>query len=366
MKKPIVRQVNAPPEVLEDIRQLILQARNRMARAVNSQIVNAYWNIGRLIVEEEQKGSATASYGEQLIERLAERLTKEFGNGFSTTNLMYFRQFYLKFQIPHAVREDFTEPIPHAPREVFPELLHTVRGELTWTHYRLLLKVKDHDAIEFYMEEAISQDWSTRALERQINSLYYERLLGQGNKNEVKNEAVQKTQTLMDTPAGLIKNPYVFEFLGLGTDGANLEKEVENALIGNLSKFLIELGKGFAFVARQKHLRTETKDFFIDLVFYNYILKCFVLVDLKIGELSHQDIGQMDMYVRLYEEKYRGESDNPTIGIILCTEKDETIVKYSVLKENKRLFASRYQLYLPTEEELKQELSRWEQTNPLR
>lgn len=342
------------PDLLNDIRQLINESRSKIARSVNSLIVIAYWKIGERIVLEEQKGSATASYGERLIETLASNLTREFGNGFSATNLMYFRQFYLKFQIPHAVREEFPG-----------QILHAVSEELSWTHYRLLLKVKDPDAVEFYLREAVAQDWSTRALERQINSLYYDRLLSSGDKKPVLHEAGRATSSMKDTPAALIKNPYVFEFLGLPADGANIEKDVENALIANLSNFLIELGKGFAFVARQKHVRTDTKDFFIDLVFYNYILKCFVLIDLKIGELTHQDIGQMDLYVRLYEDKFRSETDNPTVGIILCTEKDETIVKYSVLSESRQLFASKYLLYLPTEEELKEllrhERSLWEQ-----
>jgi len=229
---------------------------------------------------------------------------------------------------------------------------------LTWTHYRLIMRLENPSARDYYMQEAAEQNWSTRALERQINSLYYERLLTSRNKAPVVEEMQEKTAILAQTPQDFIKDPYVLEFLGMPDSMQFRESDLEQAIIDNLKDFILELGKGFAFVARQKRITTETSDFYIDLVFYNYLLKCFVLIDLKTGKLTHQDIGQMDMYVRLFEDKMRTESDNPTIGLLLCTEKDEIIAHYSVLKESKQLFASKYRLILPTEEELKAELER--------
>lgn len=230
-----------------------------------------------------------------------------------------------------------------------------LRPELGWTHYRLLMRVENEKARDYYLNEAIAQNWSTRALERQINSFYYERLLSSKKKKEVEDEAKNNTDALAASPEDFIKDPFVLEFLNLSPDNRFLEKDLEQAIIQNLQKFILELGKGYAFVAQQKHLRAGD-DFYIDLVFYNYILKCFVLIDLKVGKLTHQDIGQMDTYVRWYEENEKGAGDNPTLGIILCSEKNETIVKYSVLKDNRQLFASKYKLYLPTEEELAKEV----------
>ncbi|MCB0596619.1 MAG: DUF1016 domain-containing protein [Lewinellaceae bacterium] len=317
----------------QNIRQLIEQARHRTYRVVNAAMLHTYWNIGRLIVEEEQEGSAKAVYGKNLIPSLSRQLTQDFGKGFNTTNLKYMRQFYLSFPKGHAVRD-----------------------ELTWTHYRLLLKVQNDNARDFYIAEAIENQWSTRQLERQVNSFYYERLLSSQNKRPVVEEAEDNNRKLQ--PEDFIKDPYVWEFLNLEPHKSFLEKELETALISKLQAFLLELGKGFSFVARQQRLSTESKHFYIDLVFYNFYLKCFVLIDLKIGELTHQDIGQMDMYVRYYEDNRKVEGDNPTIGIILCSEKDEAIVRYSVLEESRQLFASRYLTYLPTEEELARELER--------
>jgi len=238
---------------------------------------------------------------------------------------------------------------------LFP-IRDTLCHELSWSHYRNLLRLKNPKAREFYIEETVTNGWSVRVLNRQINSLYYERLLSSSDRKEVINEMREKTKEL--APEDFLKDPYILEFVQLKDNKKYLESELEETLIDKLNEFLLELGKGFAFVARQKRISTETKHFYVDLVFYNYLLKCFVLIDLKVAELSHQDIGQMDMYVRLYEDKYKSEDDNPTIGLILCTDKDQTIVKYSVLNENKQLFASKYMLYLPTEEELKAELER--------
>jgi len=322
-------------EFYESVADVLRAARGKAYRAINIVMVEAYWNVGRMIVEEEQQGKARAEYGQALLSNLALRLTADFGKGFSERNLRNFRQFYLYFPIRHALR-----------------------AELTWTHYRLLMRVEKPEARAWYMKEAAEQNWSVRALDRQINSLYYERLHMSRNKKTVIEEMQQKTAPLAPEPRDFIKDPYVLEFLGLKDNPDFRESDLEQAIIGKLQAFMLELGKGFAFVARQQRISTETKYFFVDLVFYNYLLKCFVLIDLKTGELAHQDIGQMDMYVRLYEDKYKSPDDNPTIGIILCTDKDETVVKYSVLKENKQLFASKYKLYLPSEKELIEEIER--------
>ena len=298
-------------------------------------MVQAYWNIGKLIIEEEQKGESKAEYGKQLILELSSKLSKDFGKGFGIANLKNFRQFYLTFPKSYALR-----------------------SELTWTHYRLLMRVKNSKARLFYIEESISQNWSSRALDRQISSFYYERILSSKEKLPVKQESIEKTKKLQVQPKDLIKDPYILEFLDIKQDINYLEKELEQGLIDKLQQFLLELGKGFCFVARQKRITTESSHFYIDLVFYNYLLKCFVLIDLKTSKLTHQDIGQMDMYVRLFEDKIKPAEDNPTIGIILCAHKEETVVKYSVLNDKKNLFASKYQLYLPTEKELKLEIER--------
>lgn len=352
-------------DFFESVAEILRAARTHAHRAVNFAMVEAYWTIGRMIVEEEQRGEERAGYGTQLIQRLSERLASEFGSGFGVTNLAYFRQFYLAFPIFHAVRgkSAAVDPVPDvAPKKrqspkALP-ILSALRRELTWTHYRLLMRVEKPAARAWYLTEAAEQNWSTRALERQIHSLYYERLLITQDRAPVIEEMREKTATLAPQPADFIKDPYVLEFLGIPDAHKFRESELEQAILGKLQAFMLELGKGFAFVARQQRIGTETKDFFVDLVFYNYLLKCFVLIDLKTGELTHQDIGQMDMYVRLYEDTVKGPEDNPTVGIILCTERDHTVVKYSVLKDSKRLFASRYKLVLPTEEELRAEIER--------
>jgi predicted nuclease of restriction endonuclease-like (RecB) superfamily len=315
-----------------EIKAILTEARQSAYRAVNFAMVIAYWEIGKRIVENEQAGEAKAVYGQGLLKELSQNLTADFGKGFDQSNLRYMRLFYQVFPIRDALRH-----------------------ELGWTHYRLLLKVENEKRRSYYLHEAIAQNWSTRALERQINSFYYERILSSKKSKEVTAEAKNATDALAARPEDFIKDPYVLEFLHLSTDNRFLEKDLENAIINNLQQFILELGKGYAFVAQQKHIRAGD-DFYIDLVFYNYILKCFVLVDLKLGKLTHQDIGQMDTYVRWYEENEKGTGDNPTLGIILCSEKAETIVKYSVLKDSKQLFASKYKLYLPTEKELIKEV----------
>ncbi len=359
------------------IRELILEARSTISRTVNFVTVVQNWEIGHMIVEDEQGGEAKAEYGKYVIKELSAKLSAEFGKGYSEQMLMYCRQFYNAFPISHALRgklyvsELQPNSIPHAVRgESSVEIWNAVRSkshplyqvispQLTWTHYKILLKIENLKAREFYMRESVLNNWSYRALDRQVNSLYYERLLSSKEKEPVIAEMREKTKDLQ--PEDVLKDPVILEFLQLKENRHYLETEVEQALIDKLNEFLLELGRGFAYVARQRRISTESKHFYIDLVFYNYLLKCFVLIDLKAGELTHQDVGQMDMYVRLYEDQYKAPDDNPTIGLILCTKKDETIVKYSILSENKQMFAAKYRLYLPSEEELRAEIEREKQ-----
>lgn len=321
--------------LLGSLAELIRQARQQAVRAVDVIQVKTCWEIGRHIVEFEQGGEARAAYGKKLLPTLAERLRAEFGKGFDERNLRHMRAFYQAFPIWNALRT-----------------------ELSWTHYRTLLKVDSDSARQWYMNEAVTQNWSTRALERQIGTLYYERLLASQDRAAVEQEAASNLQALGKSPREFVRDPVLLEFLGLPNAGALLESQLEQALIDQLQGFLLELGKGFAFVGRQQRISTESKDFYVDLVFYNYLLKCFVIFDLKRGELTHQDIGQMDMYVRMYDDLKRGPDDNPTVGIILCAQKDASIVRYSVLNGSEQLFASKYKLVLPTEEELRAELDR--------
>jgi predicted nuclease of restriction endonuclease-like (RecB) superfamily len=312
----------------------IEQARGQLRQAVNSIIVQSYWEIGRLIVEDEQQGESRAEYGKQQLQQLSQQLTERLGKGFDITNLRKMRTFYQAFPIRDALRL-----------------------ELSWTHYRTLLRIDNPQARDWYLHETITQSWSARALERQIGTLYYERLIASQNKALVEQEAQMNTQPLAETAKDYLRDPYILDFLNL-QDKTYQESELEQAIINNLQQFLLELGKGFAFVERQQRIRFDDEDFYIDLVFYNFKLKCFLLVDLKLGKLKHQDVGQMDTYVRLYDEQRKGSDDNPTIGLVLCSEKSEAVVKYSVLAEQKQLFAARYLPYLPTEEELKRELER--------
>jgi len=353
--------------IYDSIRSVLEESRKRVVRNVNFEMVAAYWKIGEIIVEEEQKGKERAEYGKYLLKELSKKLVVEFGAGFDETNLKRMRLFYTSFPISAALRHQLENGKKgHALRDQLEqstkedavrfELASKLRPELSWTHYRLLLKIKDEKIRKWYMNEAADNGWSTRVLERQINSFYYERLLKSKDKTLVKKNAEEKAAKL--SPENILKDPYVLEFLDLKEKAVYREADLEQELIDKLHDFLLELGKGFSFVARQKRIVTGDEDFYVDLVFYNYILKCFVLIDLKIGKLTHQDIGQMDMYVRMYEDKFKVKGDNPTIGIILCSAKNETVVKYSVLSENKQLFASKYQLYLPTEDELAEQINR--------
>jgi len=313
-----------------DIKKILESARAKAYYAVNFAMVEAYWNIGKSIVDK-QGGSGRAEYGTNLLKELAKQLTIDFGKGFTITNLSYMRQFYLAFQNYHSLRD-----------------------ELSWTHYRYLLKVENEKARQFYLDECAKSNWSTRQLERQINSFFYERLLSSKEQEPVKNEifSLEKNIKAQD----VIRDPYVLEFLGLTQSPSFFEKDLEQALIEHLQKFLLELGRGFSFVARQKRITFDGRHFFIDLVFYNYILKCFVLIDLKIADLKHQDLGQMQMYVNYYTREMKNEGDNPPIGIVLCADKSESVVRYTLPEDNNQIFASKYKLYLPTEDELKREL----------
>lgn len=323
-----------PENLFIAIAKVIDQARQQVKQTVNQQMVLAYWHIGRLIVEQEQHGQERAEYGKQQLEQLSKRLKTDFGKGFDITNLRNMRRFYLSFPI-----------------------WETLSLELSWSHYNLLARLENPRAREWYMREAKQQSWSVRALERQIGVLYYERLLASKDKQPVEHEAQKKTQQLLESPQDYLRDPYILDFLNL-QDKTYQESDLEQAIISNLQQFLLELGKGFAFVERQQRIRTNDGDYFIDLVFYNFHLKCFLLIDLKMHKLSHQDVGQMDMYVRMYEEQKRRTDDNPTIGLILCSEHNHTVAKYSVLNESKQLFASKYLTELPSEEELKRELER--------
>lgn len=321
--------------LLRELREFITDSRQQVLRAVDVVQVRTCWGVGQHIVEFEQGGAARAEYGAKLVPRLAVKLTEEFGRGFDASNLHKMKQFYLAFPI-----------------------LDALRLKLSWSHYRALLRVEDEHAREWYANEAEAQNWSSRALERQVGRLYYERLLSSKDRKAVRAEAEEKTAELPPSPRDFVRDPVLLEFLGLPETGRLLESDMEQRLIDHLQSFLLELGKGFAFVARQMRMSTDTKDFYLDLVFYNYVLKCFVIFDLKPRELTHGDIGQMDMYVRMFDEQQRGAGDGPTVGIILCAAKDASMVRYSVLHGNEKLFATRYKLVLPTEEQLRVELIR--------
>ena len=321
---------------INEIKKILKNARQKAYTAVNSAMVEAYWKIGRRIVEEEQSGRERAEYGKEIIKNLSKELTEEFGKGFGERNIRNIRQFYVLFS-------DY-------------EKWKSLISKLTWTHIQKVLRVSNEKARIFYLTEAAENMWSVRTLDRNISTLYYNRIVASIDKKTVENEMKEKTKKLQVKE--FIKNPVVLEFLDLPTNMSYTENELEKALTDDIQKFMMELGKGFAFVERQQHIRTENSDFYIDLVFYNYILKCFVIVELKTGKLTHQDIGQLDMYVRMYDDLKKQENDNSTIGLLLCTDTDSTVIKYSVLNDNKNLFASKYVNYLPSEEELINEIER--------
>ena len=325
-------------DILKDMCGIIESSRKAAYQAVNTALVQRNWLIGYRIAEEELQGDGRAEYGANIIKKLAKELTAEYGKGYAKSNLYSFYYFY----------------------KTFPQIFQTVSGKskllLSWSHYQTLLQVKDIEAREWYAREAAEQTWSVRTLQRNISSQYYYRMLQTQRQDLVENEMKELTSGYQNDKYEFIKNPVIAEFLGFATNTDFTESELEKSILSNLQKFLMELGKGYAFVGRQQHIHTEKQDYYIDLVFYNYILKCFVLIDLKTEKISHADVGQMDMYIRMYDELKRGEGDNPTIGIVLCSDTDEDIARYSVMHGNEQLFASKYKLYLPTEEELKAEI----------
>jgi len=354
-------ELNKSSNYIQEIKQILAQARQKAYSVVNAAMVEAYWLIGKRIVEEEQNGKERAAYGKAILKILSKELTLEMGKGYSERSLREFRQFYLTF--PDLLNIELLDSSElNFRRTPFAISVNPIWrrafANLHWSHYQRILRVTSKEAQLWYLQEAAQQNWSVRTLDRNISTLYYQRLISSQKKDLVEQEMKENTTQFKNQPADFIKNPTVLEFLNLPTSKAYTELELEQALIDNLQQFLLELGKGFSFVARQKHIRTESADFFIDLVFYNYILKCFVIVELKTNKLTHQDIGQLDMYVRMFDDLERPEGDNPTIGILLCTETDNTIAKYSVLNENKQLFSNKYLPFLPSEEELIAEIER--------
>lgn len=319
-------------QYIQEIKQILITARQQSYRAINHAMIEAYWKIGQKIVVQEQNGKEKANYGEAVLKELSKNLSAEFGKGFSSANLRNFRQFYLTY-----------------PDE---QICYTLCSKLSWSHNRLIMRIDNLEARQYYLTEACQENWSVRTLERNIKTFYYNRLLS--SKTILNNEIAETKINIKD----FIKDPYVFEFLDIPEPKTHSEQEVESILIENFQVFLMELGKGFSFVGRQYRISSETEHYYIDLVFYNYLLKCFVLFDLKIGKLTHQDIGQMDMYRRMFDDLKKPEGDLPTIGIILCTEKSETVVKYSIINDSPHLFATKYLPYLPSEKELIEEIER--------
>ena len=369
MKQPGKKYNDEDNMLVNDLRSIVSKARSKAFAAVNYSLVKRNWRIGQRIVEQEQNGASRAEYGKHVIEIASAALTEEFGKGFSETNIMNFKKFYLKFKeltIPQTVSEEFKkqkqqtlsdELSSHFQKGQTPPAQFELRL-LPWSHYERLIRIEDKKAREWYAKEAFEQDWSFRTLNRNINTLYYERLLMSKKKQPVVNEMQDKTKAYQQDKLEYIKSPVVLEFLGLPEDTSLAESKLETAIINNLEKFLMEMGKGYALVARQQHIRTEENDYYIDLVFYNYLIKSFILVDLKVNRITYQDVGQMDMYLQMYDKMKKGPDDNPTIGIILCTETDSDVARYSTLAKNDQMFAAKYKLYLPDKEDLRREIER--------
>ncbi|MFW5626258.1 MAG: PDDEXK nuclease domain-containing protein [Segatella copri] len=369
MKEPGKKYNDEDNMLVNDLRSIVSKARSKAFAAVNYSLVERNWRIGQRIVEEEQNGASRAEYGKHVIEVASAALTEEFGKGFSETNIMNFKKFYLKFKeltIPQTVSEEFKKQKQQTLSDELSS--HFQKGQtppaqfeqrlLPWSHYERLIRVEDKKAREWYAKEAFEQGWSYRTLNRNINTLYYERLLMSKKKQPVVDEMQDKTKAYQQDKLEYIKSPVVLEFLGLPEDTSLAESKLETAIINNLEKFLMEMGKGYALVARQQHIRTEENDYYIDLVFYNYLIKSFILVDLKVNRITYQDVGQMDMYLQMYDKMKKGPDDNPTIGIILCTETDSDVARYSTLAKNDQMFAAKYKLYLPDKEDLRREIER--------
>lgn len=325
-----------PMQLVDDVKLIVERGLREAYDGANSVLVKTYWNVGKRIVEEEQNGNVRAEYGKRLIDILSQELSLAYPKGYSPRNLRDYRQFYLCF------------------RDL--EIWHSRVPNLTWTHYRTLLSVADDDARYWYIREASAESWSVRTLARNVGSQYYYRLLQSPKKETVVNEMLQITEPLRDEPQGFLKDPVVAEFLQLPSNASFTESELEKAILRHLKDFLLEMGRGFAFMAEQYHISTDAGDFFIDLVFYNVVLKCYVIIDLKTKKVTHQDVGQMDMYVRMFDDLKRTDSDNPTIGLLLCADTSKDIAQYSVLHENKQLYAAKYLTYMPSEEVLRREI----------
>ena len=369
MKEPSKKYNDEDNMFVNDLRSIVSKARSKAFAAVNYSLVERNWRIGQRIVEEEQNGASRAEYGKHVIEVASAALTKEFGKGFSETNIMNFKKFYLKFKeltIPQTLSEEFKKQKHQTLSDessLLPQKGQTQPAQfelrlLPWSHYERLIRVEDKKAREWYAKEAFNEGWSYRTLNRNINTLYYERLLMSTKKQPVVDEMQDKTKAYQQDKLEYIKSPVVLEFLGLPEDTSLAESKLETAIINNLEKFLMEMGKGYALVARQQHIRTEENDYYIDLVFYNYLIKSFILVDLKVNRITYQDVGQMDMYLQMYDKMKKGPDDNPTIGIILCTETDSDVARYSTLAKNDQMFAAKYKLYLPDKEDLRREIER--------
>lgn len=369
MKEPGKKYNDEDNMLVNDLRSIVSKARSKAFAAVNYSLVERNWRIGRRIVEQEQNGASRAEYGKHVIEVASAALTEEFGKGFSETNIMNFKKFYLKFKeltIPQTLSEEFKKQKHQTLSDessLLPQKGQTQPAQfelrlLPWSHYERLIRVEDKKAREWYAKEAFEQGWSYRTLNRNINTLYYERLLMSTKKQPVVDEMQDKTKAYQQDKLEYIKSPVVLEFLGLPEDTSLAESKLETAIINNLEKFLMEMGKGYALVARQQHIRTEENDYYIDLVFYNYLIKSFILVDLKVNRITYQDVGQMDMYLQMYDKMKKGPDDNPTIGIILCTETDSDVARYSTLAKNDQMFAAKYKLYLPDKEDLRREIER--------
>jgi len=369
MKEPEKKYNDEDNMLVNDLRSIVSKARSKAFAAVNYSLVERNWRIGQRIVEEEQNGTSRAEYGKHVIEVASAALTKEFGKGFSYTNIANYKRFYLTFrdlQILQTVSEEFkkqkhqtlSDESSLLPQKDQTQSTQSELRLLPWSHYERLIRVEDKKAREWYAKEAFEQGWSFRTLNRNINTLYYERLLMSKKKQPVVDEMQDKTKAYQQDKLEYIKSPVVLEFLGLPEDTSLAESKLETAIINNLEKFLMEMGKGYALVARQQHIRTEENDYYIDLVFYNYLIKSFILVDLKVNRITYQDVGQMDMYLQMYDKMKKGPDDNPTIGIILCTETDSDVARYSTLARNDQMFAAKYKLYLPDKEDLRREIER--------
>lgn len=369
MKEPGKKYNDEDNMLVNDLRSIVSKARSKAFAAVNYSLVERNWRIGQRIVEEEQNGTSRAEYGKHVIEVASAALTKEFGKGFSYTNIANYKRFYLTFsdlQILQTVSEEFKKQKHQTLSDessLLPQKGQTQPAQfelrlLPWSHYERLIRVEDKKAREWYAKEAFNEGWSYRTLNRNINTLYYERLLMSTKKQPVVDEMQDKTKAYQQDKLEYIKSPVVLEFLGLPEDTSLAESKLETAIINNLEKFLMEMGKGYALVARQQHIRTEENDYYINLVFYNYLIKSFILVDLKVNRITYQDVGQMDMYLQMYDKMKKGPDDNPTIGIILCTETDSDVARYSTLAKNDQMFAAKYKLYLPDKEDLRREIER--------